>query len=51
MKSDHAHRNANSETVTTELRLIGSTIDRKVRQAFAAVDPGRRDAARRESRT
>ena len=38
MKSDHAHRNANSDTVTTELRLTGSTIDRKVRHDARAVD-------------
>src|SRR5690625_3373891 len=35
MKSDHAHRNANSETVTTELRLIGRMIERKIRQVPA----------------
>ena len=35
MKSDHAQRNANSETVTMELRLTGSTIERKVRQVPA----------------
>ena len=34
-KSDHAHRNANSETVTTAFRLTGTTIDRKVRIAPA----------------
>ena len=31
MKSDQAHRNANSDTVTIALRLTGSTIDQKVR--------------------
>src|SRR6478609_1404176 len=35
MKSDHAQRNVNSETVTTELRLTGMITDRKVRQADA----------------
>ena len=35
MKSDHAHRNANSETVITELRLSGRMIERNVRQALA----------------
>src|SRR5690625_7825341 len=35
MKSDHAHRNANSETVTTELRLIGRMIERKMRHVPA----------------
>ena len=27
-KSDHDHRNAKSDTVTTELRLTGTTMDR-----------------------
>ena len=31
MKSDHAHRKANSDTVTMALRLTGSTTDQKVR--------------------
>ena len=35
MKSDHAQRNANSDTVTIELRLTGSTTERNVRQADA----------------
>src|SRR5664280_945570 len=35
MKSDHAHKNANRETVTIALRLMGSTTDRKVRQLLA----------------
>ena len=30
-KSDHAHRNANSDTVMRELRLTGSTTDQNVR--------------------
>src|SRR5690625_6658167 len=35
MKSDHAHRKANRETVTIELRLIGRMIERKIRQVPA----------------
>ena len=35
MKSDHAHRNANSDTVTIEFRLTGSTMERKVRHVPA----------------
>src|SRR5690349_6512285 len=34
-KSDQAQRNANSDTVTTELRLTGSTTETKVRQVVA----------------
>ena len=34
-KSDQAHRNANSDTVTTALRLTGRTIDQKVRNGPA----------------
>ena len=35
MKSDHAHRNVNSETVITELRLSGRMMERNVRQVLA----------------
>src|SRR5688500_15677928 len=35
MKSDHAQRNANRDTVTIELRLTGRITDRNVRQADA----------------
>ena len=49
MKSDQAHRNANSDTVTIALRLTGRTIDRNVRHGpapsiFAACEQLVRDA-------
>src|SRR5450759_283840 len=34
-KSDQAHRNANRDTVTIELRLTGRMIERNVRHVFA----------------
>src|SRR5690625_3453194 len=35
MMSDHAHRNANSDTVRIELRLTGSTMEWKTRHVLA----------------